>query len=75
MEVSRQLTAKEEEIMAIKTKFKEERISLENDKKRLSRELTEYQDKAQEATKKYFALKQEVEESPLTVLRNELGSK
>jgi len=41
MEVSRQLTGKEEEIMNIKKKFKEERVQLENDKKRLTKETTE----------------------------------
>ena len=43
MEVSRQLTSKEEEIMNIKKKFKEERVQLENDKKRLTKEVGEYQ--------------------------------
>ena len=41
MEVSRQLTGKEEEIMNIKKKFKEERIQLETDKKRLTKEAAE----------------------------------
>ena len=45
MEVSRQLTSKEEEIMNIKKKFKEERVQLENDKKRLTKEVGEYQGK------------------------------
>lgn len=61
--------------MNIKKKFKEERMALENDKKRLTREITDYQNKAQDATQKYFNLKQEVDESPLAVLRNELGGK
>ena len=42
LEVSRQLTSKEEEILNIKKKFKEERVLLENDKKRLTKELTDY---------------------------------
>ena len=41
MEVSRQLTGKEEEIMNIKKKFKEERVLLETDKKRLTKEVAE----------------------------------
>lgn len=41
MEVSRQLTSKEEEIMNIKVKFKEERMGLENEKKRLQKEIAE----------------------------------
>ena len=69
MEVSRQLTSKEEEIMNIKKKFKEERVQLENDKKRLTKEVGEYQGKMQEASDRYFGLKKEVEESPVSVLR------
>jgi len=42
IEVSRQLTSKEEEIIAIKKKFKEERVMLENDKKRMIKELSDY---------------------------------
>ena len=42
LEVSRQLTSKEEEILNIKKKFKEERVLLESDKKRLTKELTDY---------------------------------
>ena len=42
MEVSRQLTSKEEEILNIKKKFKEERVVLESDKKRLNKELSDY---------------------------------
>lgn len=34
-EVSRQLTLKEEEVMNVKKRFKEERTTLETDKKRL----------------------------------------
>ena len=57
LEVSRQLTSKEEEILTIKKKFKEERVQLEADKKKLNKELSDYQGKAQEATHKYFSLK------------------
>lgn len=42
IEVSRQLTSKEEEIIAIKRKFKEERVQLDSDKKRMQKELSEY---------------------------------
>ena len=42
MEVSRQLTSKEEEIMNIKKKFKEERVQLESDKKRITKESVDY---------------------------------
>ena len=75
MEVSRQLTGKEEEIMNIKKKFKEERVVLETEKKRLTKEVADYQVKLSEASERFFGLKRDVEESPLAVLRNELGSK
>lgn len=75
LEVSRQLTSKEEEIMSIKVKFKEERMSLENDKKRLTKEVADFHDKLGNATEKFYSLKRDVEESPLSVLRNELGQK
>lgn len=69
------MTSKEEEIMNIKMKFKEERMGLENEKKRLTKETTDYQNKLGDATDKFYSLKRDVEESPLSVLRNELGSK
>lgn len=69
------MTSKEEEIMNIKKKFKEERVVLETDKKRLTKEVADYQAKLSEASDRYFGLKKDVEESPLAVLRNELGSK
>lgn len=61
--------------MNIKMKFKEERMGLENEKKRLTKETTDYQNKLGDATDKFYSLKRDVEESPLSVLRNELGSK
>ena len=75
MEVSRQLTQKEEEIINIKKKFKEEKVSLENDKKKLTKELTDGKDKVDDATARFYNLKKEVEDSPLSVLRNEIGTK
>ena len=74
-EVARQLTSKEEEIMNIKKKFKEERVQMEQDKKRLTKEVTEYKEKLNSASQRFFNLKKEVEESPLAVLRSELGTK
>jgi predicted nucleic acid-binding Zn-ribbon protein len=41
-EVSRALTGKEEEIINIKRRFKEERVQLDADKKRLKQEVNEY---------------------------------
>ena len=50
-------------------------MGLENEKKRLTKETTDYQNKLGDATDKFYSLKRDVEESPLSVLRNELGSK
>ena len=61
--------------MNIKKKFKEERVQLENDKKKLAKEVSDYQEKMSVASDRYFNLKKEVEDSPLAVLRNELGTK
>lgn len=48
---------------------------MDMDKKKALREASEYQERVTQATNKYFSLKKEVEESPLSVLRNELGQK
>lgn len=69
MEVSRQLTSKEEEIMNIKKKFKEERVQSETEKKKLTKELVDQRAKVTEATDRYYHLKREIEDSPLSVLR------
>jgi hypothetical protein len=55
--------------MQIKIKFKEERVGFETDKKRLVKEISEYHEKLEQAHKRYFLLKTEVDESPLSVLR------
>lgn len=75
LEVSRQLTSKEEEILNIKKKFKEERVALEAEKKKLTKEVVDYQDKMQEASDRFFNLKKEVEDSPMSVLRQEIGTR
>lgn len=69
------MTSKEEEIMNIKKKFKEERVQLETDKKRLTKETTDLQSKLTEASERYYGMKRDIEESPLSVLRQELGTK
>lgn len=74
-EVARQLTQKEEEILSIKIKFKDERLNLENDKKRLAKEVVDGHEKLEQAHSRFFALKTEVDSSPLQVLRTELGQK
>lgn len=44
-EVSKQLTTKEEEIMSVKKRFKEEKVALEQDKKRLTSQLEDYKNR------------------------------
>lgn len=61
--------------MQIKIKFKEERTAADVDKKRLAKEVAECHDKLEQAHNRFFALKTEVEQSPLAVLRQELGQK
>lgn len=74
-EVSRQLTLKEEEIMNVKKRFKEERNTLEMDKKRLIQSSEELNKRTEAAEAKLLALKREYDESPLSVLRSELAQK
>ena len=47
---------------------------LENDKKRMIKELNDYQTNLDQAHARYFGLKKESEESPLSVLRNQIGT-
>ena len=54
---------------ANKKKFKEEKMILEGDKRRLHKEVGDYQTKLESAHSRFFELKKEVEESPLSVLR------
>lgn len=74
-EVSRQLTLKEEEIMNVKKRFKEERTTLEMDKKRLTAQVEELKGRAEQAEAKLLAFKRDIDESPLSVLRGELSQK
>jgi len=43
--------------MHIKKKFKEERVQLETDKKKLTKEVTESKEKVSEATDRFYNLK------------------
>jgi chromosome segregation ATPase len=61
--------------LSIKIKFKDERLNLENDKKRLAKEVVDGHEKLEQAHSRFFALKTEVDSSPLQVLRTELGQK
>ena len=74
-EVGRTLTLKEEEILNVKKRFKEERLTLEQDKKRLMTQAEELKNRAEAAENKLGTLKREVDESPLSVLRSELAAK
>lgn len=74
-EAGRQLTIKEEEIMGIKKRFKEERNLLELDKKKLISQLEESKMRQETAETKYYSFKKEIDESPLSMLRQELGLK
>ena len=61
--------------MTIKKKFKEEKIALESEKKRLALQLEEYKNKLELAENKFYTYKKEVDESPISVLRAELAQK
>lgn len=61
--------------MQIKIKFKEERMQLEGEKKKLLKDLSDSQEKVEQSHTRFYNLKKEVEESPLSVLRQELGSR
>ena len=48
-------------------------MQLETEKKKLLKDAQENEDKVQNAQQKYFNLKEEVDKSPMMILRNELG--
>ena len=74
-EVSRQLASKEEEVLNVKKRFKEEKNILEHDRKKAMATIEDLKHKLESADGKFYAYKQEVETSPLNVLRNELATK
>jgi len=59
----------------VKKRFKEERTTLETDKKRLLTQIEELKARADSAEAKLLALKRDFDESPLSVLRGELAQK
>jgi len=59
--------------MNIKKRFKEERTLLEHDKKRLTCSLEDSKNKLEAIENKYYSYKKDIDESPLSVLRNELN--
>ena len=74
-EVSRQLTVKEEEVVNVKKRFKEERLSLEQDKKKLQQQVEDLKCRNETVEHKLVSLKRDIDESPLSVLRSELAQK
>lgn len=72
-EVSRQLANKEEEVLNIKKKFKEEKNTQETHQKRLEKTIEDQRLKLDSADIKFQNFKLEIEQSPLNVLRNELA--
>ncbi len=59
--------------MNVKKRFKEEKVLLEQDKKRLVQQVEDYKSRLDQTELKYYAFKKEVDESPLSVLRSELS--
>ena len=74
-EVSRQLGNKEEEIHQIKKKQRDEKLQVDQERKRMQSQMDEMRSRLEIADKKFYAYKQEIEQSPLNVLRNELAQK
>lgn len=75
LEVSKQLTNKEEEIVGTKKRFKEEKVLLENDKKRLVMQVEDLKNRLEHLEQRHYSFKKEVDESPVAVLRQELSQK
>lgn len=71
-EVSRQLTVKEEEVVNIKKRYREERTVLEQDKKKQQQSIEELKVRCEQAEARYVSLKRDIEDSPLSVIRSEL---
>lgn len=73
--MSRSLVAKEEEVLGIKRRFKEEKQQLENSNKKQATHIDDLQKRLMDADSKFLHYKQSVEQSPINVLRNELAQK
>lgn len=74
-EVSRSLVNKEEEVLSVKKRFKDEKQQLETSNKRQGIQIDDLQRRLVDADTKFVAYKQSVEQSPINVLRNELAQK
>ena len=74
-EVSRQLINKDDEIAYIKKRFKDEKMQLEKEKSGLNKKLIEQQKNYENLEATYMNYKKEVEDSPLSLLKNEITRK
>ena len=74
-EVTRQLGSKEDEIVTVKAKCKDEKVSLEKDKAVCSDQLSELKEKAAEINDKYDILKKELNETSMNSLKQEISAK
>lgn len=74
-EVSRQLINKDDEIAYIKKRFKDEKMQLEKEKSGLNKKLIDQQKNYENLEATYMNYKKEVEDSPLSLLKNEITRK
>jgi len=74
-EVTKQLSAKEEEIISVKTKCKEEKQNLEKEKIILTEQLNNLKEQLAEINDKYNLLKKELNESSMSTLKQEISQK
>jgi len=74
-DVTKQLTNKEEEIIFIKNKFRNEKLELEKDKKSQANIISSLKQQLSEQEEKYKILKNEYENSSINTLRQEICNK
>lgn len=74
-EVSRQLINKDDEIAYIKKRFKDEKMQLEKEKSGLNKKIIDQQKNYENLEATYMNYKKEVEDSPLSLLKNEITRK
>jgi hypothetical protein len=74
-EVARQLTNKDEEIIYLQKRFKENKNDLEKEKLNLVKQLQEKDKEYKILEENFGKFKKEIDESPLSVLKHELNKK
>jgi len=74
-EVARQLANKEDEIVYYNKRFKESKMLLEKDKQNLLKQVEEKEREIQKLETQFKNFKKEVDDSPLTLIKNELNRK